>query len=52
MNADGTGLALTWDPVPGAVHYDVIHLTLPDDREVVLGSTTGTSFTHCVLDRR
>ncbi|MEV6985587.1 fibronectin type III domain-containing protein [Sphaerisporangium sp. NPDC051017] len=46
VNADGTGLAMTWDAVPGAVRYDVIHLTLPDDREVVLGSTTGTSFTY------
>jgi hypothetical protein len=45
-NAGSSGMELTWDPVPGASRYDVINVTLPDNDDVVLGSTTTTSFTH------
>jgi FG-GAP-like repeat len=45
-SASASGMELTWDPVPGASRYDVINVVLPSDDEVVLGSTTGTSFTH------
>lgn len=45
-NAGASGMELTWDPVPGASRYDVINVTLPDNDDVVLGSTTSTSFTH------
>jgi FG-GAP-like repeat len=45
-SAGAAGMELTWDPVPGASRYDVINVVLPSDDEVVLGSTTGTSFTH------
>jgi hypothetical protein len=44
--AGSSGMELTWDPVAGASRYDVINVVLPSDDEVVLGSTTGTSFTH------
>jgi hypothetical protein len=49
-NATGSGMELTWDPVPGATRYDVIHVVLPWNDEVVLGSTTGTSFTHTAAE--
>ena len=45
-NAGPSGMELSWDPVPGASRYDIIHVVLPSDDEVVLGSTTETHFTH------
>jgi hypothetical protein len=49
-NAGASGMELTWDPVPGASRYDVINVVLPSNDEVVLGSTTGTSFTHTAAE--
>jgi FG-GAP-like repeat len=45
-NSTGASMELSWDPVPGALRYDVINVLLPSDDEVVLGSTTETHFTH------
>src|SRR5919197_419712 len=45
-NSTGTSMELSWDPVPGALRYDVINVLLPYDDEVVLGSTSETHFTH------
>ncbi len=49
-NAGVSGMELSWDPVPGASRYDVINVVLPSDDEVVLGSTTGTHFTHATAE--
>jgi hypothetical protein len=45
-NSTGTSMELSWDPVPGALRYDVINVLLPSDDEVVLGGTTETHFSH------